>query len=1143
MILSRRLIAMILISFATFAVLAEDATNASPKGTDGNAAAGEERKADAEPTDPVPAVEAGEGESVDGNPKDVEVKKRKSVKDSAKEPGKTAAKKERVVEIKSARSTEYVKEDGSSSEGTTEFVKLSGDVVIEVSEGASKSTISADEILYNKSRDTLEARGNVRYLHSSGKSGGEEFVGEALLFNVEKQEGVFLKGAMKQDSGKKSSDPYIVHAEVTGRDSSSAIAFKKGVLTTCDAEDPHWAIRASRIWLLPGNEIAILNGIFFIGPLPVFYIPFFYYPADEMIFHPVFGYRNREGYFVQTTTYLYGRKPLDTVKKDEENSFANFMQGDTLKEQERHGLFLKNLPEDASGNTRDYFKIMADGYSGLGAAIGVAGSFSTDSYLKSLAFSTMLGFSRTLYAPDSGLKYSTYDSAGQQNYNKSRLFGNEMPFRYRNDFTMTVDKSPVSMSLSLPLVSDQEFKDDFQDRSENLNWFKLLTQQDKLSEGTDTSDETTYAWSFTASVTPNMGFANPWLTTASITSLSTTLTFNSKTNASLSGEELAYAPGKTFFYPEILKQSVKLSFAGKIYDSSDSAPNAKEGKKVETGTITNPFKDTEAGTDAPDKERDKTKDPAGADKPTDGDSGGNAEPEKDAVSASDFIAKGGTALVPSPKIATSAFSVTWSFAPTLTMEHRYDPSQWNAPEDIDWNSFSSQYYQFDSASQLLQKYSYDDDFVLATSSLDLTNTKQDHTRLSGANYDTDQEIEAVRLADYNATTYKLATTEGLRVIPFNRNPFLKPISASWDFTGALARSVFDGTAANPSWKTETFEWDEDYVDKHAATFVLGIAPGNYEQKISLTSNLPPLLESYTGAANMSWRYGTVTMTTRLYEKSVEDKTWVWDPFSTVVAWKLPLGVTLGQEYVYDIENHEPSRLNLTGAVGSFSLFYTLTNAIPYRLRESGWELDGTENRFMPTAMGCAFNNTSKPLKVYSWKNRFALQATLESNLKFDLNRLTDSSFDFKPRLTLKISDFLDLSFSSTSSNEVIARYFQDWMDLPAPLPGERNIGKDLVNSFNFFDKVKREQSGFKLKSLTLGITHYLHDWTATLDTTVAPELKTEGDRYYYEFIPTVKFVVSWKPISDIKTTVKSEESVFSLNTRNDETETTTTATQ
>jgi hypothetical protein len=216
--------------------------------------------------------------------------------------------------------------------------------------------------------------------------------------------------------------------------------------------------------------------------------------------------------------------------------------------------------------------------------------------------------------------------------------------------------------------------------------------------------------------------------------------------------------------------------------------------------------------------------------------------------------------------------------------------------------------------------------------------------------------------------------------------------------------------------------------------------------------------------------------------------------------------------------------------------------VPYKLTSSGWALDGTENKFIPSAMGCAFNNSSKPLKLYSWKNRVALQATLESNLKFDLVRLTESSMDFKPKLTLKISDFLDLSFSSTSSNEVIARYFQKWMNLPEPLPGETNMLKDALNSFDFFDRTKREQSGFKLKSLTFSMTHYLHDWTATLDTTLNPELKTTDGKPHYEFSPTVKFVVMWKPISDIKTTVKSEEGVFSLNTTDKDDDTTTTTT-
>jgi hypothetical protein len=75
------------------------------------------------------------------------------------------------------------------------------------------------------------------------------------------------------------------------------------------------------------------------------------------------------------------------------------------------------------------------------------------------------------------------------------------------------------------------------------------------------------------------------------------------------------------------------------------------------------------------------------------------------------------------------------------------------------------------------------------------------------------------------------------------------------------------------------------------------------------------------------------------------------------------------------------------------------------------------------------------------------------------------------------------------------------------------------------------------------LTHYLHDWTMTLTTSVQPVLNTTSStKYYYEFVPTIVFMVQWKPISDIKTTVKSEQGVFSLNTGNTTSTTTTTTT-
>ncbi|HBP09800.1 MAG TPA: hypothetical protein DD629_06340, partial [Treponema sp.] len=65
----------------------------------------------------------------------------------------------------------------------------------------------------------------------------------------------------------------IVASEIFGRDSSGSVAFKNAALTFCDDEDPHWKVKASRIWLLPGGEFAFLNAVVYVGKIPVLYLP------------------------------------------------------------------------------------------------------------------------------------------------------------------------------------------------------------------------------------------------------------------------------------------------------------------------------------------------------------------------------------------------------------------------------------------------------------------------------------------------------------------------------------------------------------------------------------------------------------------------------------------------------------------------------------------------------------------------------------------------------------------------------------------------------------------------------------------------------------------------------------------------------
>ncbi|HNY22904.1 MAG TPA: LPS-assembly protein LptD, partial [Treponemataceae bacterium] len=733
---------------------------------------------------------------------------------------------ERVVKIESARTSEYIKgkevpSDGqdapktdkeSDKETATEVIVFRGDVLISVTDGGSVSAIGADEIIYDKTQDTLEARGNVTYKHTSGKSGTQEFRGNALLFNIEKQEGVFLDGIVTQDTGDKKSDPYVIHAEVSGRNSGSTMAFKNGILTTCNAEEPHWSINASRIWMLPGNEIALLNGVFYIGPLPVFYLPFFYYPSDEMIFHPVFGFRSREGNFLQTSTYLLGRKPLvssssssSSSKDKDKKTFSNFLQNSTLKKQEGNGLFLMNLEEDAQDVSGNYLKVLGDAYSNLGYMTGIDGNYTSSGLIKSFSGSAYLGFSKTVYQLSSGSFYTTFDATGKENWNSSSFFGISVPFRYRFNFSVQIDKAPLQFTLTMPFVSDKMFKTDFLDRSEDLNWFDTLTKSGKTEEDTVTA-ETSYSWTANGSFTPDVSFAKPWITSLSVSGLSASMTFNSKQNTSYTGDEAAYAPDNYFFYPEILKPEIRVSLGGTILTSDRTQATASDSKKKpDLGSLTNPF--------APVKEEVSKKDD-------------NAKDDKSISATTPPIPASGigaqTTSVNSKKIA---YSLTWSLQPTYVQEMRYDTSLWVKPSDIKWNQFSSVYYQIKGIAALNGSFSYDSNLFSLTTALNFTGTKQDHPLLSGTSYATTTQREEVFTSDYKASIFDLKTTDAIKFAPLIHDELLKPFAITWNYTGILLKNEFTGTIAKPDWQIKTPEWTDDFVSVHNAALITGVSLG------------------------------------------------------------------------------------------------------------------------------------------------------------------------------------------------------------------------------------------------------------------------------------------------------------------------------
>ena len=98
---------------------------------------------------------------------------------------------------------------------------------------------------------------------------------------------------------------------LTGKDE---IILYDGMLTTCEEPDPHYFMKVSRLWVSEKGEWGILNGAIFVGKTPLFYFPFYYHPKD-LIIQPAFGFRSREGWYLNTTYYIFGEKEADDEQK------------------------------------------------------------------------------------------------------------------------------------------------------------------------------------------------------------------------------------------------------------------------------------------------------------------------------------------------------------------------------------------------------------------------------------------------------------------------------------------------------------------------------------------------------------------------------------------------------------------------------------------------------------------------------------------------------------------------------------------------------------------------------------------------------------------------------------------------------------
>ncbi len=1036
-----------------------------------------------------------------------------------------------IITISSAQKTEYAKDENSDEE----LITFTGNVSLSVKTKSTEVKIEASSVTFNRATDMLSAKGGVSLVQTEGgTAGGQKIFAESLLFNTRTMEGVFDEARVFQTQGTGLNLPtgstLVVNAEIFGRDSSSTVVFKNGELTFCEDENPHWKIKASRIWLLPGQEFAFFNAVLSLGNVPVLYLPAFYYPKDELVFHPVFGYTSRMGYYFQTTTYLYGRKPLSksssssssssssnssTSATDVMDGIFNFMKPTSLKKQEREGLVLHNLDEDYTGSTSDYVKLIADYYTTAGGLLGVDASFAPKTEkisISRISASLMLGFSTTVFSTGSG--YSQYAPSGKVYYNTSSFMGLNLPFRYSAGLSAEIS-SPFTLKVSLPLYSDPFFNDDFASRDEDMDWFSFLMSRTSNSTGTSTSSGSeinSFEWNVNASYSVKLPeLLKPYISTLSFTG-SSLVRFASRTNKSVGSEDLlsSYSPQRKFFYPS---QVTPLQFSAKVSGTIFEYPASSQMKSQSVSYAVPLDIPEELKPPAQDNETKKETD---------------SSSEETVFTMPELTLEKNIASINQASFSGLSYKLTYSLSPALVTQMQYDGEKLSSPEDFDWSQIQSSYIQMKSPLELSSLFTYRSSFVSVKNTLSFTPVYQDHPSTEGLSQN---QANNLKSSDYAARKLELSESNTVSFRPFLYSSVFAKSGIDWNTSFKLLRTQYNGTVSDPSWDfigldiTDSASFTAHTV---SATFRADETE-SFSQSLVLTTTLPPQTDLYKATLSLTFPYVTASLSAGIQKKSASSDEWKLQPLQQNASLSLfkqtSLPLTLSESFNYNLEEGHGESFRLSLSWNNIVASYTMQHTYGYDFDSSlGWVTRG-EKEFLPVNFSLSYSLKTQVFRF--WKNRITLTPSLSTSIVLDFIRPTSSYFTFSPTLSFSINNFLEISFSAQSRNDVIYRYVQNLFPSGISIPGETNPFVDLFNSFAFWgdgqfydsNQTARKSSGFKLKSLSVKVSHDLHDWKLSAELSVSPRLVTSGGQKQYSFDPYFTLSVVWKPLPSIKTQV------------------------
>jgi hypothetical protein len=1013
-----------------------------------------------------------------------------------------AAAPKRIITVRSARESEYY----TLADVNEKYVLLRGNVTIEVrdEQDGTLQAIRADTITYNQTRGKVSAQGNVSYSLTRGGQ-TDTFTGQSLDFDLETSEAVFYDGSTRRAIKRAGGEvPYSFKGETITRFSNDTVILQNGSFTSSNTpEDPLYQVRATSVWLLAPGEWAIQNVLLMVGRVPILYLPGFFWPGDDFFFNPNFGSRSREGSFLQTTTYLMGRKP----RQDSPLSFLQIADsGDAGYILEPHGFFLRKVPGAAAGAADSRtLKLLLDAYSRLGVFAGLTGDFSPLA-----TFRTGFAASRTVFSTASfGAPYNVYqsytpfwpepDGTFSSYWNSSSIFGQTVPFRFGFDGSLRTAGDGYSLGAGFQFFSDPSFTSDFYNRSEANMLSTLLSQQ--AAPPPTTAGQANLSWDLAGMLDVSKRVGLPFVQTLSMPNLNLKATWLSKDGPFVDpGRAFAYPqdfdPGRAFYYPSsITAPSVSFAVTGDILTLSTlpAVAPAAQGSISPVPTPAAAAPDPGKGVRAPAP----PVPPVPAPKPQ-----AAPIPFREPARQADVQNVQGAGV--------SSLKVSYQVQPRATFEHTFDTTNWNSKEDVDY-AIRYRTFEVGGSGTVTAVASFLDrlaDMSLGLTTDGLWRTRFDPSSLEFVSPDWKAQLDNDTRQDRLALRSSFQGT--LR--PFPSIPVLSASSVQYRLGVRLFQLSLEGAyPQNPTMVTAGPDLTQTSTiteNSLLSSFVLNSSSVN--GTLALIALLPPQVPSLTTRLDL----GAGPFKARLQGGYSQSPTMPFQPLIVNGALDFGSGWGASEELQFDIANalitKSTSQLNL----GSLSALYIAQEIAPLNL-------------LLPSTMKIGYESTGIPM--WFWKDRVKIDASVKTHWYLNLQSYPDNLFDFNLGINVAISKFMDFSISSVSTNSKTYRYIPSL----AAAQGETWINPlyDLLRSFNFFDTraqqlSDRVQSAFKIRTLAIKAVQHFPDWDLSLQYQGSPQLRIDPldklKQQKYIWTPTFSIQVQWNAVSEVKSSVRGD---------------------